>query len=184
MKKILTIVAIIAILGCVIIALNPFSNTPEDKSNGVYSVKDASVLTNGNLIILSDESEIKFTDLPSNVIICDAFTTIEKNDTVLIDGKWAKSVDKNELYSMILKMVSNQNPIILVDDTSNIITSSIGSKYATGFTPNAEVYCIFYNPLTDTSHGHSITQDSLEKSLSIAYAWSNEMLEDYISEII
>ncbi len=184
MKKITFIVAAVAIIMIfvsisVIITNNNDENTILDKGYyEIYAIEKAQLLTNGSLIIVADIEEDETIILPSNVRIQDNLESIERNDTVMIDGSWARFVEKKGLYEAIDQLAYNNNPIIVMDGTPSIIKGAIGNKYATSFTDEGEVFCFFYDGVT--SHCHSIDADSIENSLFFAYEWSNEVLSNYI----
>jgi len=151
-----------------------------------YVVENIPEFSYGNLIIISDGIEKnRSLELTSEIRVQNSFDSIGENDIVLIDGTTKKqktSSKTSELHNNIDALIGNSNPIIIVDNTPELITDRANPIYATGFTDDADVFCFFYDSETGASHGHSITGQNIEESISIAYKWTNEMLEEKNSE--
>ncbi len=148
--------------------------------NEKYTIEDTSINSINDIVFVSiDMEENQPFDLSKNIRKQSDFGSIGKNDVVLIDGaitKNMKELKTSILYDNIDTLIENSNPVIVIANDPGLITNRDNLRFATAFTDEADVFCIYYESTTGATHSHSITGRTIEESLSIAYKWTKDLL--------
>ena len=177
-----TIGVVLIFIMCSTFVAVPFDDdvyTSAEESDYADDVADYTVYRNSSLKIIN-QSEMELYNQKSKYNLNEAIFVesviphTPTKDIILIDSMWINN-NKSSTESNISDLIKSGHPIILLgDDSSSLKAKGVGTAFLAG----GSVYGIYYDQNMDSVSCYSVIDCALESSISYAYNWAVDAVEN------
>ena len=179
MKRRTIAVACVIVVVSAMLLLSFYEFNSDDDTNITfdekYSLDKTSIFTSNDVIIISDEESVVYSELGPNVKIQKDFNSISENDVVVIDGNYVKSMQlegSDDIKAILIELFKNGNPLILIDENPKLF-EDLELSHSFSQSLNG-VYC-YALCKTGPTESYSIIGCGAKKSMDLAYEWAKEI---------
>ena len=114
----------------------------------------------------------------SKLDIADSFNVAATKDIAVIDGVWAATKETSMVKNGVKTLIENNNAVILLDDSAELIKESGASVGLVGFADDSQVHAII-----NTSDGVTYCCsfggfDDIDDAMLVAYNWADKTMNE------